>query len=419
HALTVMAAVAAVVILIAALIVQTQQKAEIERQRNRLEAANHRLDQTRRVLVSLLSGAQASGKGPSATLGEVLQDAAHTLSVAPPDDPLTRAGVSEAVGTAMMTLGMVDKARPLLEAALAEFKDLPADSEPRLAVEAELAQLLYYEQKFAEAEPKLRELLRRERARNGGTPSELEGDLLNALGAVLRLQGKLDEAMTAQQEALVLRTKVHGPGSLPVAESHNNIASIHFTAGRYAEAAASFRASLAIRETRLRAGHPMVLATSLNLGTALLRTGDAPGARPLLRSAADGWAAAFGAEHGGIVSARTALGQALRRDGAYDESQNVLESALQWQLARGGPETPAVLATRINIGVTMAENAAGDCARAIESLESIRTHAQFPKVSPGLAAQALRALADACERCGRKADAQRYRDEAQRLTKPN
>ena len=225
--------------------------------------------------------------------------------------------------------------------------------------------------------------------------------------------------MTTQQEALALRTAVHGAGSLPVAESHNNIASIHFTAGRYAEAAASFRASLTIRASLLRAGHPMAMATNLNLGTALLRTGDAKGAVPLLRSAVEGWPAAFGPEHGGIVSARTALGQALRRDGAYDESLAVLQAALQWQLARGAAETPAALATRINIGVTMAENPAIECAKTVEALEAARGDAQFSKVSPGLAAQALRALADACERCGRPDDAQRYRDEAQRLTKPD
>lgn len=417
HAVTVTAAAAAVVILIAGLIVQTQQKSEISRQRDELAAANLRLDQTRRVLVSILSGAQASDKGPAATLGEVLQDAAQGLAVTPPEDALTRASVSEAVGTAMMTLGMTEKARPLLEAALAGFKDLPPDSEPRLAAESELAQLLYYEGRFKEAEPALRDLLARERARSGGKTTQLEGDLLNALGSVLRLQGKLDEAMKVQQEALAVRTAVHGADSLRCAESHNNIASIHFSAGRYADAVASFRSSLAIRTANLRPGHPMLLATDMNLGLALLRSGDAKAAVPLLETAVAGWTAAFGPEHPGIVSARTGLGQALRRDGRFDESLASFNAALQWQSARTTEVTPAVLATRLNIAVTLADRVAagGNCTEAIAAMDAVRGEPVFSKLGAGLVRQAFGSLADACDRCGRTDDAKRYRDEAARI----
>ncbi|MDP1660557.1 MAG: serine/threonine-protein kinase, partial [Phycisphaerales bacterium] len=414
HAVAVTGVTVAVALLIAGLIVQTHQKTQIQRQRDELAATNLRLDQTRRVLVSILSGAQSSDKGPGATLGEVLEDAAHGLLVTPPEDALTRAGVNEAVGKAMMTLGMTERARPLLEAALAEHQGLPPASAPRLAVETELAQLLYYEGKYAEAEPALRGLLARAREASGGAATSLEGDILNALGAVLRMRGSFEEAMSVQREALSVRTAVEGAQSLACAESLNNIASIHFSSGRYAEAVESFRLSLAIRTAKLRPGHPMLLATSTNLGLALLRAGDAQAAIPFLEASAAGWAGAFGPQHAGINVARTSLGQAYRAVGRFDESLSVLRQVQDWQAAGSAEFTPAQLATRANIGITLAKRAAkdGNCQEAIAALESVRSHALFGSLSRGMARQALSALAEACELCGRGADATRYRNEA-------
>jgi len=414
HAIAVTGVTAGVALLITGLFVQTHQKAQIQRQRDELAATNLRLDQTRRVLVSILSGAQSSDKGPGATLGEVLEDAAHGLLVTPPEDPLTRAGVNEAIGTAMMTLGMTERARPLLEAALAEHQRLPPASTPRLAVETELAQLLYYEGKYAEAEPTLRGLLVRVREANGGVASSLEGDILNALGAVLRLRGSLEAAMSVQREALSVRTAVEGAQSLACAESLNNIASIHFSSGRYAEAVESFRSSLAIRTAKLRPGHPMLLATGTNLGLALLRAGDAQQAIPYLETAAAGWAGAFGPQHPGINIARTSLGQAYRTVGRFDDSLSVLRQVEDWQTAASAEVTPALLATRANIGITLAGRVASDgsCQEAITALEAVRSHPQFGALSRGMARQVLTALADSCERCGRGADATRYRAEA-------
>ena len=372
NAPAVIAAGVAVVILIASLVLRTQQRNQIAAQRDELAAANASLRETRRMLVEMLSGAQAGARGPAATLGEVLQDAARSLESEPPRDEVTLVGIQEALGSAMMSLGMTERARPLLESAFERLKSLPENSEPRLAVEAELAQLLYYEGKHAQAEAPLRDLLTRERARNSGAPTTLEGDLLNTLGAVLRVTNRLEDAMTTQREALTVRTAVHGPQSLPVAESHNNIASIHLSAGRYDQAIAGYKSALSIRERTLRAGHPLLLATEANLGQALYRSGDTKAAITMLSRAADRWAEVYGDAHPGRVVALTSLGLALQAEKRSLESAAAFQQALDWQLVHQDPAGPAVLATRANIAI--ARSTVLDCDQSIRSFAEIESH---------------------------------------------
>ena len=403
----------AVLALAGGLVLRTQQKAEIERQRDQVVAANHRLDETRQFLVSILSGAQASGRGPSATLSEVLQDAARTIETSPPADPLTLASVKEAVGTALMTLGMADKARPLLESALAEFSSQPPESDLRIAIETELAQLLYYEGKAAEAEAPLRQLLDRERTLRAGAPSARQGDLLNALGAVLRVTRRFDEALTVQQQALTVRTAVHGAASLPVAETLNNIATIHFSAGRFAEAVPPYEQAMAIRTARLRPGHPMILGINLNLGATLSRMGQSDRALPMLHEAVDNWQAAFGSEHPGVVIARTALGQGLRKAGKPQEAVEVLTPALQWQEQHKEVSAAARLATRANIALALADFA--DCPRALAAITEIRGDAAAQQLPRQLAVQLLESLITLCERCGLPDDKAKARDALKQL----
>lgn len=409
----VIAAGLAVALLAGGLAVRSRQKAQIERQRDELVVTNQRLSDTREFLVSMLSGAQTSGRGPSATLGEVLDDAARALETDPPADPMTLAGTQQAVGSALMTLGRADRARPLLESAAAALATLPADSPARLEVESELAQLKYYEGKAMEAEAPLRDLLARERARAGGSPSAREGDLLNALGAVLRVTRRIDEALAVQQDALRVRTVVHGEGSLPVAESRNNIATIHMNAGRYAEAAGEFRVALDIRAGKLRADHPLVLATAMNLGVALLRTDDVAGALPHLDRAAQGWEKAYGADHPGQVSALTALAQALVQSGRAQEAVEPLRRARAWQEARPDAAPAARLATRVNLAIALAQFE--DCAAAAAAMDEARADPAWASLSAGLLKQALQAEVALSERCGDANRSARAREDLKRL----
>lgn len=397
NAAAVVASTLAIIAISGGLVIQTQQKAQIAHQRDQLTIANHRLDETQTFLLDMLKGAQASGKGPSATLGEVLQDAERTIATAPPTDAMTLASVKEAVGTAMMTLGMTDRARPLLEDAFAEFKSQPPDSAQRMSIETELAQLLYYEGNLAEAEAPLRDLLARERALNAGVQTKREGVILNALGAVLRLTRRFDEAMTVQVEALALRKIVEGESSLAAAESHNNIGAIHFGAGRFEDAIRSHQNAMDIRVARLRPGHPLLLASSLNLGLSLQRVGQVEKALPMLRLAVDGWEAAYGPEHPGIVVARTAMGQTLFKAGKPRDAVEMFTAGLRWQQQHASTTAAAMLATRANIAIAFADYA--ECVEGAKTIREVREDANANLLNPGLKRQLIEALIRLCGRC--------------------
>lgn len=407
HRLAVTSALAFVLFLVAGLAHTLRQNAEITRQRDQLAATNSGLQQTREFLVSVLGGAQTSGLGPGATLRDVLSEADQLLSSAPPEDPDTLAAAQQAIGVSMMTLGLVQQARPLVDAAVVRFQSLPPDSEIRLSAEFEQAQLLYYEGKHAESEAALRPLLARERARAAGIHTTREADMLNAIGTTLRAQSKTDEALAVHAEVLLIRTSLFGPESLKVAETHNNIAAAKFSKGDFAGAADGFAQSLATRVRLLRPDHPLVVATRSNLGLATLRKGDATAALPFLEQAASSWTAAYGPTHPGRATALISLAQAQRKLGAFDQALASLRLAEEWHAANSPADSPARHAVGANIGITLALK--GDCDQAVPIIELHLASLENAKGMAGITDQSFESLINCYESRGNTAAAEQVK----------
>lgn len=268
----------------------------------------------------MIGGAETGNQGPDARLGDVLRDAMRALESSPPADPLTRAAAEQTLGRALMSLGMLPEARRLLQSAEAGFAHLPEDADARVDVAVALAELLYYEGQYAEAEARFRELLAAERAAAGRPPTDRAGVLLNNLGACLRRQGRFDEAIAMQREAIAVRAAAFGENSLEVAESRNNLGSALFQKGDIPGAVEQFEIALAIRRSLLRPDHPLIVRLLSNLGLVQLRAGHIDEAAALLLSAAEQWEAAFGPEHPGRVSATISLSMALRQLNRHDEA---------------------------------------------------------------------------------------------------
>jgi serine/threonine protein kinase/tetratricopeptide (TPR) repeat protein len=342
------------------------QEQEIRDQRDELLAGNHRLEENRRFLVAAIGAADTSEQGPDARLGDVLREAAAALAASPPADRLTRAAAEQSLGQAMMSLGMLAEARPLLEGAGAGFAALAETSDARIDARLDLAELLFYEGKPELAEAEFRSLLAGERARAGGGVTAREGTLLTNLGATLRAQRRVEEALAVQREALRVRAEVHGEQSLPVAEARNNLASALFQSGEVGAAVEEYERVLAVRRARLRADHPLVVRCESNLGLAKLRADDAEGALPLLSGAVERWDRAFGPEHSGRIAAMKSLAQAYCKLQRFDEGLACLGWALEWQRARLPEESPQIAATQANIGIALADK--GDPAGAIDVL---------------------------------------------------
>lgn len=367
HALGTAAAVLAFALLSGATVLLTRQRNELALQRDQLVTANRGLDEARRYLVRIISSGETGNHGPDAKLGEVLREAIDTLAQTPPTDPFTRASAEHALGRAVLSVGQLASARTLLERSLAGYQSTSGSAEQQFECRLALAELLFFEGKHASAEAEFRTLLAEHRAAASPAVPSREGDLLNDLGASLRLQGRAEESIAVQREALEFRRKLSGERSLDVAESHNNLGSSLFQSGAIDEAIEHMQACVDIRRALLRPDHPLILRAGSNLGLALLRKGDVDAAAALLQTSAEAWPRAFGNDHPGRAPAVISWAKALRRQGKPAEAVGVLQSLLDWQTGREPEGSVALASTRAHIGEALIEQQ--DDARARVHLE--------------------------------------------------
>jgi len=276
-------------------------------------------------------------------------------------------------------------------------------------IEVALAEQLFYERKYEQAEKRFRELLAEERARSGGVPTAREGTLLTDLGACLRALRREDESIRVQREALDVRLAVHGELDMDVAETRNNLASSLFQKGDYDGAVAEYTESLEVRRTLLRADHPSVLRVESNLGLAKLRAGKVDEAIELLTHAAEARDRAFGPEHAGRVGTMTSLAIALRQKGRHEESIAWLERVLEWQRPRFATDSHQIAATEANIGITLAEK--GETEAALAKLEAALPRLRAGgNATAGVLKSASECLAGIYEKAGRVEEAVELRE---------
>jgi hypothetical protein len=80
--------------------------------------------------------------------------------------------------------------------------------------------------------------------------------LLNRLAFVLDLEDKPAEALVLEQRALVVRERVFGPASWPVAESLATLSSLHGKLGQFKEAEAAHKRASQIYQKIQGAAQP-------------------------------------------------------------------------------------------------------------------------------------------------------------------
>jgi tetratricopeptide (TPR) repeat protein len=168
------------------------------------------------------------------------------------------------------------------------------------------ATILERDGKLAEAEQAERKAL--DLARKKAPDQPLEGEVLDALGANLAMQGKLDEA-------------------IPLLEK-----------------------SLSIRQARYGEVHLLTASTRMNLGNALSTKGRRDEARVHLEKVVTTYEELFGPEGFKVSFALGNLGQLLQETKQLAEARRVLERALAIREKELGPEHPKVARMVANLG---------------------------------------------------------------------
>lgn len=165
----------------------------IEAARAEREAAAAR--EVSRFLVDLFDVAEsAHGKGETITARELLDQGAQRMQREAGGDPLTQARLADTMGVVYLKLGLLGRARALIETALQTRRELLPPDHPDLATSLNSAGLFALRQRqFAEAEKLLAEALSiRERVLDRADP-----DLAATLGHMVRVfqeQGRYDQA---------------------------------------------------------------------------------------------------------------------------------------------------------------------------------------------------------------------------------
>jgi serine/threonine protein kinase/tetratricopeptide (TPR) repeat protein len=365
------------------------------------EAAQER-DRAERV-AALLEGAftlqdpGASGGEPLAARA-VLDRSAEQVSADTTLDPRTRGRLLLVLGRAYGNLGYNDRARALLERALAASRRARAGDDPETAgALATLGHTYYREGNYPRADSLYGESLAMYR-RTVGPADERTAALLHNLANVRLATGDYAGAAPFYEEAIALLRRLHGDrhpgvaktlaslasarsyaGDLPAADSLAERAVALYRAlpdappmdvafaydlayymalerGDFPRAEARARESLALRRRVLAPDHPDLAVSLAAVGTALVEA-EKPGGEPFLREAIAHLRRVGGEQHYAYTATLNDLSRVVA-DPA--EAVTIAREGVRAAEATYGPDNPQTLANVHGLAIALAKAGAMD-----------------------------------------------------------
>ena len=211
-----------------------------------------------------------------------------------------------------------------------------------------LAELYYYQGKYAEAEPLYKRALAiKEKALGPDHPSVATG--LNTLALLYYNQGKYAEAEPLYKRALATREKALGPDHPDVAQILNNLALLYYNQGEFAQAEPLYKRVLAINEKALGPDHPQVALGLNNLALLYDDQGKYAEAEPLYKRSLAIDEKALGPDHPSVATGLYNLGQLYYTQGKYALAEPLFKRALAIYEKALGPEDVSTLYIAIEL----------------------------------------------------------------------
>ena len=365
-------------------VTMTVQTVRLARQRDQIRVERDKAQEITGFLQEVFALADPSeARGETVTAREILDKGAARVLAKLEGQPETQAALELALGRVYSSLGLNDRALPLLEHSLAQRMRLHGESHPdvadslvalsvldqnrgrfdtaeasqRRALEIQRRELgaedrkvgdtlnvlsvtLLSLAKYGEAEEVLRQALAIHR-KAPGVHEDVAYDL-NNLGSVLRRSGKLAEAETIYREALEVARGVFGPAHQQLTRTINNLAVVLMDRGDLAGAETFAREALEMTRKLYGAEHPDFALQLSNLGSMVGARGDDDGWIDLARQALEIRRKLFGPDHEQVARSLDGLGRALEQKGDYAAARPLYEEALRIQLEVYGKEHPRV-----------------------------------------------------------------------------
>jgi tetratricopeptide (TPR) repeat protein len=332
-----LAAVGAAALLLAGVVAFSAVRLAAERDRARLQA--QKASKVSDLLTSLFSGADPFAERPGdATVRGLLDAGAARIDKELDGEPELQAEMLTVIGRIYHRLDLDNKARPLLEKAVASGRRAFGPRHERVAGSLnELGVLLRDNGDLAAGESVLKEALAMRRTVLGSEHPDVAVTLVE-LSRVYTDQGKDDRAEPLLRESLAIREKALGKDDHETGVSLGDLAHVLRRRGDLDGAESLFRQTLFIfRKTRGEV-HPHVATILNNLGLIAADREDYPAAESLFRQSLAISRKTVGERHPSIASTLINLGRPLLEQGKYDEAASVLDEGIRMARASLGDD---------------------------------------------------------------------------------
>ena len=246
-------------------------------------------------------------------------------------------------------LGEYDKARDLLEAALAsDLKNFGPDH-PNVAVSQSNLALVYKDIGQYDSSRDLLEAALVSDLKNFGPDHPNVAERQNNLAEVYRNLGQYEKARDLFEAALASALKNFGPDHPKVADRQNNIANVYLYLGQYDRARDLLEAALASALKNFGPDHPSVAVSQSNLALVYSALGQNEKARDLLEVALSSDLKNFDSDHPTVAVHQSNLANVYSDLGQNEKARDLLEAALASDLKNFGADHPNVAVHHNNL----------------------------------------------------------------------
>lgn len=367
HRRSLAAAAAAVVIVSGVVGFYTVQLAR-ERDRAALEAA--KASRIAELLTGLLT-APDPFRTPDAqepTVRNLLDRGAERVRVDLAGQPELQAEMFTVIGRTFERMGLHDKARPLLEQALALGRGVFGADHAKVAQSLnDLGVLQRQSGKLPESQALLEESLAMRRRLFGNVHMDVAVTLVE-LARVLKDRGNNPAAEPLIREALAVRRTVFGEEHRETATSKNELGLLLWETGDLDGAEQMFRENLSTTRNLLGETHASTAASLGNLALVLSAKGQSAAAEGLFRAALEIHRATVGPAHPNYANTLSNLSTPVRELGRQDEAYALVEEALRIARPVLKDDHPRVVTYEVNLA--RLQIARGEAAKA----ESVLRH---------------------------------------------
>jgi len=318
--------------------------------RNAAIAEAARTERVQHFMLDLFNGGGDAAAAPSDSLRVLtLVDRGALEARSLTKDPEVQTELYATLGGIYRSLGELDRADTLLNAALSQRRSLPgADSADIAASMVAFGMLRSDQARFDEAERLVRDgLALDQRVLPANHPAIATATA--SLGEILENRGSYAEAITVLNHAIQLE-RLHGDTTAELDATMSELANTHFYLGHYATSDSINRHVLAMSRHLYGDRHPSVANDLINLGAIQFQWEHYKEAEQYYRQALAINIAWYGEDNAEVASDRTMLARALTTDSREDEAALLLRRVLLTQERVYGRIHPRVASALNEVG---------------------------------------------------------------------